>query len=1435
MDKKQVHQGRQEFLRDAAGVLQQEWQKYHLLKSCPVFFNITNFHLYNATHGFRQGDLCLQHIEVILREVFPGRPVLHLGADNFVALADGVDVQERIDKACQRVQAFIGNPNVALKAGIRFLSDLSTLEELNSAFDSEAKIACDTIKKDASRHWAIYTKELGLRHQMQNYVREYLDEALEKGFIHIYLQPIIRTLTGKLVGAEALARWESPQYGTISPGIFIPVLEEARLIHKLDAYILNAVAKRMRQTIDEGFPQLPISVNLSRLDFILQDPVATAETIRKKYDLPLGLISIEVTENALVDKMEPVLDGIRRFQQGGYPVLLDDFGSGYSSLNVLKDYDFDTIKFDMKFLHPFTEKSRKILRALVSMAKDLSIHTLAEGAETQEQCDFLREIGCEKIQGYYYGKPIPSEDFHAYCLDKGLQLESRDDAKLFDMAGLVDLNQPIPISIVYDDTQEITMLHANRLYLQSLHSIGTPNLQRVNVNLRSKNYPMMEKFHRFSDRILLTGQEESMTYVDNGQYMRLKARAIASVGKKTAYQVGLYNISADQELDDADSHLFDRLVRNLTLAYEAIWYCNLDEETIDIIEAMSTMRVGTRFNGVAAAMQNFASQYVSPTDRERFLAFIDRDSLYERASASHQSLIASAFRILRHDGHYDWIFFTCMALVKSNSHEMLICLSKDLMGRQPNRQEIIRQMIESYGISKEFFAGGQAPMGNAIWNVLLDEAGIEFFWKDRQHRFRGASRAFLKGHGLQDASTILGKTDEELGWHLHTKAAYESEEQVMRTGEPLLDVFEQLNIGHRLQKVRASKYPLREGGKVTGVLIQLETLKDAPARQQSSIAMELIDKETHLLSYSGMIMDGLKYAAEYRLHGDDYTTLLLDVPEYDVIGTKYGQAFRQHLLQKVVTLLRQELPADCSVSRIGDCRFLIFAKKGQDPQLLQATLRIATDVHAIEQVDGHPCTLFLHYAQVHGSEIRSIGSLLQLLFKRLYGTVHHSNDSLTFPRELFDELEFGVVINDPDTYEILYLNPAMRQELGMLPDAPLARKKCYELMAGLNSPCENCYQARLCHNEALTDIYHNNVTSADLLLCHTLVPWNGKPCHFCLCINLDYYMQRHAKHEKVLYEELSVNDLLRAGMYEIDPEHGIRKMMNRLGNLLSADRVLIAEEDTTMLHFPYVWTSPTTLPLAHEILPFARTRLQPIYEKFATQSVFTIDDVEQFSRDTGYAPHLPNLRRLIFARLRLDDQIYGYIEVINPAPEKMEKAVPLMASLIRFFSILLRNRNLMQSIDRLSKVDPLTNIMNRRGLLDALKDLPADRTYAFFFGDLNGLKETNDKLGHDAGDRLIQSAASTFVRACPTDDVFRMGGDEFLMIQSVKNKQEASAISDALHDRFNAAGISISLGFSLATLPVANIDTVLAEADHRMYKEKIQHHKTRHQHQTTDV
>ena len=396
--------------------------------------------------------------------------------------------------------------------------------------DNEAALACKSIQKDATRHYAVYTNEMGRLHHLQNYVRENLNSALASRHIKVYYQPIIHALSGKVCGFEALARWESPDYGLLSPAVFIPVLEEARLIDKLDRYIVERVAENLHDHIKQGQNLLPISVNLSRIDFQLFDPVAFLEDVLHRYQLARHLLCLEITENALVLQDDAIRQGLRHLQQEGCKVWLDDFGSGYSSLNVLKDYRFHTLKLDMAFLHPFTKESRTIVTSIIRMAKELGIHTLAEGVETKEQAEFLRDIGCEKLQGFYYGRPLPGRDCYAYCRERGMEFETMQEVLLLSQAGLIDVSQPTPISIIYDDSVDLQFLQVNQAYLKALQSMGTKTMTDSNRFLLDPDYPMHRKFRRFADQAIKSGRTETMTYVDNGQYMRVNLRTIARVG-----------------------------------------------------------------------------------------------------------------------------------------------------------------------------------------------------------------------------------------------------------------------------------------------------------------------------------------------------------------------------------------------------------------------------------------------------------------------------------------------------------------------------------------------------------------------------------------------------------------------------------------------------------------------------------------------------------------------------------------------------------------------------------------------------------------------------------------------------------------------------------------------------------------------------------------
>lgn len=232
---------------------------------------------------------------------------------------------------------------------------------------------------------------------LEQYILDHLDEAIARGYIHVYVQPVVRTLTRQVCGMEALARWQDPVHGLLMPGIFIDVLEKHRRIHKLDLYMVRKICEHYRYSGNRA--DVPVSVNLSRLDYELCDIFFEVESEVRANKVPRSHLCIEITESALSENEDLMRDYIDRFRKAGYAVWMDDFGSGYSSLNVLKDFELDELKIDMRFLSDFHNRSKMILASIIQMAKHINIQTLAEGVETEEQFAFLRNIGCEKVQG----------------------------------------------------------------------------------------------------------------------------------------------------------------------------------------------------------------------------------------------------------------------------------------------------------------------------------------------------------------------------------------------------------------------------------------------------------------------------------------------------------------------------------------------------------------------------------------------------------------------------------------------------------------------------------------------------------------------------------------------------------------------------------------------------------------------------------------------------------------------------------------------------------------------------------------------------------------------------------------------------------------------------------------------------------------------------
>ena len=274
------------------------------------------------------------------------------------------------------------------------------------------------------------------------------DEAVRTGQIYACYQPQYNHSTGRMTGAEALMRWDHPLCGPQYPSDFIPVFERCGLIHKADLHVFDQVCRFQRQCLDEGVPVIPVSFNISRHDLLHTDYVGELEAIRKKYGLPVKYLRAEITESSAIGGMDLVSSVIRRLHECGYIVEMDDFGSGYSSLNVLKDLDVDIIKLDMNFLSgDVGGRGGTIVNAMVQMAKWLHTPTIAEGVETVEQADYMKSIGCNYIQGYLYSRPVPGAELARVLRETNLEptvpalklIETMDAEKFWNPASLETL------------------------------------------------------------------------------------------------------------------------------------------------------------------------------------------------------------------------------------------------------------------------------------------------------------------------------------------------------------------------------------------------------------------------------------------------------------------------------------------------------------------------------------------------------------------------------------------------------------------------------------------------------------------------------------------------------------------------------------------------------------------------------------------------------------------------------------------------------------------------------------------------------------------------------------------------------------------------------------------------------------------------------------
>lgn len=636
---------------------------------CMLAVDVENFHLINKWYGREAGDELLIKMGEAIKKIDSeyGSVSGYMGGDNFCLVFEDNEelvniIKERLSEVVSEykghgvTRAYFGAYKTADK-------DITTGEMCDYVFD-----ALEITKQRPDKDMCWYDEHMAKEQETEAKLMPEICSGMENNEFTFYLQPKCILQTGKIIGSEALVRWISPERGFVSPGQFIPMLEKNGFISQLDVYTWDKVCQTIRRWIDEGRTVLPVSINVSRTDIYSMDVVEVLTDMVKKYDIPTKYVEIEITESAYVENGSIIKDTEEAFKNAGFKILIDDFGSGYSSLNMLKDIDADVLKLDMKFLDLNPENNDKgvsIITAVLDMARQLDLPTIAEGIETDEQLKLLELLGCEYAQGFYYYRPMPISEYENLIDNKDNVVERlnifrtrkndksylREITDYFWKIADVDLDTGSYHFIRRAEEPEYVMRprpatigeYAERYMEHGLiHPDDAPLYREaIKLNRISKRLAEGKERGRYQIRYLVNGTykwyvfeiTKPRNYSDDNRHLLFS-------WKEADYQAGVR--------EDTMDIIFYTFTKVLKVDFKHDRYEIIKSTDEDII----------RDDGLSGSIREYIERYVNngvihPDDLEAYKEFVNADRVLDHFKKSGEAIRLRFRRLL--NGEYKWM------------------------------------------------------------------------------------------------------------------------------------------------------------------------------------------------------------------------------------------------------------------------------------------------------------------------------------------------------------------------------------------------------------------------------------------------------------------------------------------------------------------------------------------------------------------------------------------------------------------------------------------------------------------------------------------------------------------------------------------------------------------------------------------------------------
>ena len=662
---------------------------------CLIYWNIRKFRTTNDLFGWQAGDQILIQWANTLREVLKNELAVYgrLDHDNFLCCVTEDFLQNSDWTKLGEISYFTGETEYHFYSccGLYRITDRSL--PLSTMVD-KARAAMETIKNNYMALYAWYDESMWaalLEEQRMN--TEFKTAIAEKQF-KVFYQPICRSSDGLITSAEALVRWFHPTKGMISPGAFIPLFEKNGFISILDRYVWDEVCAMQQSRLDQGLATVPVSVNVSRVEFYNPALCDDIRDVVKRHNISPDLLKIEITESAYADNPVQVQEAVKKLHLYGFSVLMDDFGSGYSSLNMLKDLPIDVLKIDMRFLDNLdqSQKASIVLESIIRLAKWMKLSVVSEGVETKKEWDYLRSVECDAVQGYYFYRPMPQDEYIA-LLDKTaadstnllFHSSTEPDDTIMDIFNQTNTMESVlfysmlgGIGLLEVCDEELELIRVNNGYYETVYNTLPRERKILNQPFAEPERSFLLEQCRIAkedskiQQFQLHHKREDDTYV----WLSVKLRHLGGSPLRSLY---LFTVDNIEELKKAER---ERYLNNystvLLKLFDRVYHLNYSADTIELLHTVGDDFIDPQTQYSFAYFFKQLEGVTSPQDLAKLGIVKNKDLLDDALAKEHTNCLPIHYQFHSNDTTTDTTAYFFKADLPDGSEQYLCCVKKNI-------------------------------------------------------------------------------------------------------------------------------------------------------------------------------------------------------------------------------------------------------------------------------------------------------------------------------------------------------------------------------------------------------------------------------------------------------------------------------------------------------------------------------------------------------------------------------------------------------------------------------------------------------------------------------------------------------------------------------------------------------------------------------------